>query len=247
MATSTTTAYLVTAQRIIDLALMDVGVAGQGGSVDPNLRAQALDHLNLLLKRLDAEGVVLWRVPRRTQVLVSGQASYILTDDTYDLVGTGRYTQSGQTYGSQVTPMAREEYMGLPDRTITGIAYRYFVERALDATGVEQATMYLYPVPAVSGDTFEYAAQLRAKDVTDLSQTLDVSQKWMSALRWGLAHALAPSYGLGVDRLSYFNARYEDDRDRALEDDNERGDFQIVPFGNQYGYQYGQWHGGGYR
>lgn len=245
MATSSTTSYNLTAQRLIDLALTDVGVAGQGGSVDPNLRQQALDLLNVLMKRLDVEGAFLWRITRRTQTLTSGTASYVLTNDVYDLDQPARYTAAGATYGSQVTAMSRDEYMTLPDRTVQGTPYRYYAEKSLDASGIEQITLYLYPVPPNTGDTLEYAAVLRAKDVTDISQTLDLPQKWMSVARWGLALSLAQSYMVSSDRIAFFKKMFDDEKELALNDDNERGDVQIVPFSTQYGYGWGG--NGGYR
>lgn len=246
MTTATTSTYAPSAQRLIDLALTDIGVAGQGSAVDPNLRAQALDVLNLVLKELDSEGAFLVNITRRTLPLVSGTSSYVLTNDVRDLDEPARYTQAGATYGSQVTSMARDEYMSLPDRTIQGPVYRYYQEKSLDATGIQQITLYLFPVPPNTGDSLEYAACLRMKDVTDISQTIPLPQNWFQAVRWGLGANLAPSYGR-LDMVKGLTASFEAARDKAIEDDNERGNVQAVPFGNQYGYGYGQWSSGGTR
>lgn len=246
MTTAATTTYQPTAQRLIDLALMDIGVAGQAGSVDPNLRVQALDILNLLLKELDDEGAFLTNITRRIQTLTAGVSSYVLTNDVRDLDEPARYTASGATYGSQVTAMARDEYMTLPDRTIQGPVYRYYAEKGLDANGIQQVTLYLFPVPPNTGDTLEYAACLRTKDITDVSQTIPLPQNWYQAIRYGLAAGLAPSYGR-LDLVAGLQKSFEDKREKALEDDNERGNVQAVAFGNQYGYGYGQWSSGGTR
>lgn len=240
MATSATSTYNLTAQRIIDLALVDLGVAGQGSAVDPILRQQALDHLNLILKDIDAEAGLLWRTVRRTQALTAGQASYVLAEDVSDLDQPARYTQSGATFGSQVQAMARDEYMRLPDRTLAGTSYQYYAEKSLDAAGIQIVTLFLYPVPPTTGDTLEYAANLKGRDVVTLDQTLDIPQKGMTAVRWGLAHSLGPSYNTPVDKLSYLNARYVDAKRMLILDDNERGDVQIVPFGGTT-YGYGFW------
>jgi hypothetical protein len=237
MATSATTSYNLTAQRLIDMCLTDVGATGPGVT-DANLRPHALELLNVLIKQLDVDGVLLWKVPRRTETLTAGTASYVLSNDVYDLDEPARYVQSGATYGSQVTAMARDEYMSTPDRTIQGPPTRYYVEKALDASGIEQITLYLYPVPPNTGDTLEYAAVIRAKDVTTLAQTLDVPQKWLAALRWGLCQSLGPSYNVPIDRMSWFGARFEESKRTALLDDNERGNVQLVPYQNS-SYNYG--------
>lgn len=243
MAIATTKTYNLTAQRLIDLALMDIGVAGQGGaagaSVDANLRPQALDLLNILLKELDDLGMLLFNVTRRTQTLTSGTASYLLANDVSDVDDPMRYTQSGATTGSQVTTMARDEYMALPDRTIQGTPLRFYSEPSFDANGIKQLTLYVWPVPPNTGDTLEYAAAIRTADVTTLTQTIGVPQKWLNTILWGLASRLAPSYNMAVDKMSWFNKRFETARDAAFEDDGERGPVQLVPFGSTYGYGMG--------
>jgi hypothetical protein len=235
MALSSTTTYNVTAQRVIDLALIDIGVAGQGGSqgaaVDPNLRAQALDVLNLVLKELDTLGMLTFNVQRRVQTLTAGVASYVLSNDVSDVDDPARYTISGSTVGNQVTVMSRDEYMYQPDRTIQGPVYRFFPENSFDANGIQQITLNLFPVPSNTGDTLEYAAAIRMQDVTTLSQTIGLPQKWFNAVVQALAARLGPSYSLGVDRLSYLNKRASDAIDAAFEDSGERGNVQLVPFG----------------
>src|SRR5712671_603430 len=160
MATSGTNTFNLTAQRLIDLALMDIGVNGPGGTVDPNLRTMALDVLNMVIKNTDTGGEYSWRTARLTQTLTSGVAGYALANRVNDLDQPARYTQAGATYGSQVTSMTRDEYMALPDRTIHGTPFRYFAESALDVNGLQFLTIYLYPVPPNTGDTLEYSAVL---------------------------------------------------------------------------------------
>lgn len=240
MAIATTKTYNLTAQRLIDLALMDIGALGNGTTGNPsdaaNLRPQALDLLNILLKELDDLGMLLFNVTRRTQTLTSGTSTYVLANDVSDVDDPMRYTQASSTYGSQVTVMARDEYMQLPDRTITGPVLRFYPEPSFDATGIKQITLYLYPVPPNTGDTLEYAASIRTADVTSLAQTIGLPQKWLNTVIWGLAARLAPSYNMAVDKMSWFNKRFENSRDAAFEDDGERGPVQLVPFGQTYGY-----------
>lgn len=245
MATAATSSLNYSAEDMIQLALADVGVGGLGEPGDPDVFPHALKLLNLLRKRFDSLGALTWDIIRRTQTLTSGTAAYVLANDVSDIDEPARYTQSGATYGSQVTSMVRDEYMQLPDRTIQGTPYRYFAEKSMDTTGIEFITMYLYPVPPNTGDSLEYAAVIRGKDVTALDQTLDVPQKWLDCFRLGLAASLAIPSGAPVERASYLNKRFEDQLEMVLNDDNERGDIQVVPFGASYAY--GQWGGGRYR
>jgi len=237
MSIATTSTYNPTAQTIIDLALTDIGVLGQsgGGNPDPNIRPHALALLNLLLKRMDAEGVILIDVTRRTQTMTSGTASYTISNDVADLDEPARYTASGATYGSQVWSMTRDEYMALPDRTIQGTPYRYFAEKGFDANGIQQITLTLFPVPPNTGDSLEYAAVIRMHDITSISQNLGVQQKWLHMIRLGLAAALAIPYGSGQTSVAQLQKLYEDEKAIVLGDDNERGGLQLVPWGNTWG------------
>jgi hypothetical protein len=228
------------------MSLVDIGANGPDGSTNPSLYPSAMRALNLLVKSIDTNGIFTWKITRRTQTLTAGQASYVLAGDAWDIDQPARYVQSGTTTGSQVLPMVRDEYMSLPDRTIQGISYRYYAERSLDASGIAFLTVYLYPVPPTTGDTIELACQLKSQDLTSLAQTLDVDQKALDAIRWNLTLNLAPGFGIGTDQLAFFKTMADEKMKAFVGDDGERGDVQLVPFGQQYNYGYGSW-GTGYR
>lgn len=246
MTTSATSIFNPTAQSIIDLAWTDLGNNGIGATPDPNLRPIALTALSILLKRMDTEGIFTWKRTRRTQTLTGGLASYVLASDVSDVMDPMRYTQVGATAASQVIPMTIEEYMRTYDRTIQGVSLQYFAEKALGANGIEFITLRLFPVPPSDGDTLEYAAVLRMLDVTSITQTLDVPQKFLNAIRWGLVAEMAPSCGAPPDRVSYFASKYQAELAIAIGDDHDHAPLQMVPWGNSVSYGYGP-SGGGYR
>ncbi len=233
--------------RIVQLALTNVGAIGPG-SVNPSQDAAALvahanDVLNILVKSMDVDGILQWRATIRTLSTVAGQSSYLLSNDTADIDSPGRYLINGQNGASQVTPMVQNEWMTIGDRTLTGTPIQYFVYKNMDATGIEQITLYFYPTPVNTGDTFEYTAVLRSKDQTADADTLDVAQAWVRCMVYGLTADLGPGYGMDMNRLQYFGKLFEDERQRCLEADVEHGDVQIVPYGGSS--WYGYWPGGG--
>jgi len=243
MSVPSTATYNPNRARIVQLALTDVGAIGPG-TVAPSqdaspLVAHANDLLAILIKSMDTDGILQWRFVRRTPTTTAGTASYAIANDVYEIDQPGRYTLSGQTTASPVTPMVRDEYMVIGDRTLTGTPIRYYAEEALDTNGIQQITLFLWPTPANTGDTFEYAAVVRARDQTADTDTLDVTQKWIRSLRYGLALDLAPGYGLPMDRIGYFQKMFEAERERCLEDDGERADIQLVPFGAYHNYGLG--------
>lgn len=243
MSVPAASSYLPNRGRIVQLALTNVGALGPG-AVNPTqeaapLIAHANDLLNLLVKSMDADGIMTWRLTRRTLTTVANQAAYTILDDINDIDPPARYTIAGQTAGSIISPMSQDEYESLGDRTLTGVSNMYLASKALDSTGLNQVTMTFFPVPANSGDTIEYQAVVRARDQNTDADTLDVPQLWIRCLVLGLSADLAPAYGLDMNRISFFTTAFESERQRCLEADGERGPVQLVPFGaSSYGPYY---------
>lgn len=242
MSVPATSSYLPNRARIVQLALTNVGAIGPG-AVNPTQEASALvahgnDVLNVLVKSMDADGIMTWRLGRQTLTTVANQAAYVLTDDINDIDPPARYTIAGQTSGSIISPMSNDDYESLGTRTLTGISNMYLITKALDATGLNQITMTFYPVPANTGDTIEYMPVTRARDQNTDADTLDVPQMWLRCLVFGLSADLSLAYGQ-PGMYDRFSVAFENERQRCLEQDGERGPVQLVPFGaTSYGPYY---------
>jgi len=242
MAAESTSNFNPNRARVVQLALTKVGAIGPGAlnvaqDAAP-LVAHANDTLSILLKSMDRDGIMEWRAGRRTLTTTPSLGDYTLPNDVYDIDEPGRYTVAGSTSATIVTSMSRHEYMSLGDRTLTGTPIRFWCENGLDANGIVQIVLHFYPLPATV-DSFEYVAVTRARDVGVDTDTLDITQKWLRCLVWGLAAELAPDYGLPMDRVQFFQGKFDTEREACLEDDNERGDVQIAPFATYYNSGYG--------
>jgi len=232
MTTSASDTFQSTCDQIIADALTDLGVLGPNKTPTGNQRAHAFRALNRIVKKIDADGDFLWRTVRRNISIVAGTASYgpsiIGTDvlgleDPCDFILSG----SGQTNRTQVYMMSNEDYRRLADRTSQGTPSQYLIERTL--TGL---TLTLWPVPNAAG-TLEIMAALRAKDFVLGTNTPDFTSKWDQCLIWGLTGVLAPGYGQsGTDALNKFEA----ERMRLLNDDNQKGPLTLVPWGSSGSY-----------
>lgn len=241
MAVPTTSTYLPNRARIVQLALTNVGAIGPGAVTAATdaapLVAHANDVLNILVKSMDADGSLVWRSQIRQLTSIAGQVAYVLPNDTNGVEQPGRYTIAGQSAGTLVMPIVTSEYQSLGDRTLTGTPIQYWLYTNVEpTTGLTQITLYFFPVPANTGDTFEYQAVVRARDQTTDVDTLDIPQLWIRCLVYGLTADLAPGYGLPMDRINYFSRLFEDERMRCLLQDQEHGDTQIVPWGFSGGY-----------
>lgn len=237
-----TSTYLPNRARIVQLALTNVGAIGPG-AVTPSqdsapLVAYANDVLNILVKSMDVDGILPWRTQRRTLTSIAGQAAYVLPNDTNSIDQPGRYTVAGQTAGTLVMPIVTSEYQSLGDRTLQGTPIQYWLYENLDATtGLRSITLYFFPVPINTGDTFEYMSVVRARDQSTDADTLDVPQEWIRCLVYLLSADLAPGFGLPADRLNFFATQGENERQRCLEQATEHADVQIVAWGDQsYGW-----------
>ena len=230
MAVGTTDTWQSTRDEIIADALSKVGAIGPGEEAGGRVRTHAARRLDAIVKELDAEGQFLWRVSRLTTTTSASTATVTISALAMDIDEPIRYTKSGATAGRPLLPMTRDEYMALPDRTITAdVPTNYFIEKAL-TNGRALITLYLYPEPEDASDTVEYAAFLRAKDFNTGATHPDFPSSWTRCLGFMLAADLAPDYGqIGMVRT--FQSIYEPLLDKLLGADNEKQGLTMIAFG----------------
>jgi hypothetical protein len=233
MAVGTTDTFVSTRDEIIADALSKLGVIGPGEDATGTPRTHAARRLDAIVKELDSEGQFLWRMSRLTVTTTASTATVTISALAVDIDEPIRFTKSGATVGVPLSPMTRDEYMALPDRTITAdTPTRYYIEKSLSG-GRASIALYLYPEPEDTGDTVEYVAALRAKDFNDGSTNPDFPSSWTRCLGFMLTADLAPDYkqpGL----VKVFRDIYEPLLERLLGADNEHQGLFLVPFGGAY-------------
>lgn len=229
MTIGVTTSFSESRDDLISESLENLGAIEPGGirdATNSNLFTMGERALNRLVKSIDTDGGVrLWHFQRRTYTTVAGTASFAVASDVLAVDGPCRYTRSGATAALQALPMSRDDYMALADRTTAGPATQYYVESLLGTT-----TIYLWPVPADAGDTFEYAACIRGADFVTGADTPDFPSEWLTCLVYGLTVELAPKLSQAslIDR---FKPMYEAELRKLVDSDNERGPMTLVPWG----------------
>ncbi len=225
MTTSGTATWEESRDEILAEALENVGAIGPGDVRDSNNSALfdvAARCLNRVVKSIDKDGHFLWKFVRRTTTTTDGTASFVLGTDVLTVDPPMRIVRSGETSGTTIDPMPRDEYMELSDRTKEGLPSQYFVEYALGTR-----TVYLYPTPDATGDTIEYVAVLRGQDFTSGAETADFTSKWGSCLVYGTTMELAPKFNQDPDK---WERKYEMEKVKLNNDDVERGGISFVPF-----------------
>jgi hypothetical protein len=233
MAVGTTDTFVSTRDEIISDALAKLGVIGPGEDAMGPQRTHAARRLDALVKELDVDGQYLWRMQRLTTTTVASTATVTISPLALDIDDPIRFTKAGSTTGVPLLPMSRDEYMALPDREIeSSTPTRYFVEKSL-TNGRTLLALYLYPVPADTGDTVEYAAALRAKDFNTGATNPDFPAGWTRCLGFGLAADLAADYKQ-VGLIRPFTEMFVGLKDKLLANDNEKQGVTFVPFGGCY-------------
>lgn len=228
MALSGTSTFRETRDVIIQEALENVGAIGPGdtrGANNSQLFDAATNVLNRIVKELDALGYRLWKFVVRTATTTQGTNSFALGTDVLDVVGDVTIQRAGQTSRTLLQSMSRREYYDLPDRTVQGLAYQFYVEAS--AAPNLTKTLYVFPVPDATGDTIEYNAQIRGQDMTSGADDYDASSKWGSCLVHGLSAELAPKFRQ-YTAAQYHRGLYEQTLAFLINDDGERGNISLV-------------------
>jgi len=226
-------------------ALTNLGVVSPGKDASQARTSGNLTHavrtLNRLVKSMDADGELLWRVERRGKQVADFDLSPInvvspgFSCDP-DVIGVDepmRYTPVTDTTGATGTiiqAMSRDDWMSLPDRDLQGTPLRYYAEYSVVPGIRNSLSIYFSPVPTANGDFIEYSAYIRAADLVAGSDTPDFLQKWTGCLVYGLTAELAAAYGQ-MDKLSAYRQMFLDEKARLLADDSEHGRTLLVPFG----------------
>lgn len=175
MASSGTYAYSPDLADLIDEAWERCGL-------DPALITgrhvrSARRSIDLLFSEWDTRGIRLWGVDEQTQTLTQADATYTATTGTQAILDMFVRRSSIDT---MITPMARDEYAEVPDKTTQGLPSRYWYNKASNE-------FTLWQVPENSTDVVHYYRIRRIQDGGVISNTPDVPALWLEAFAAGLA------------------------------------------------------------
>jgi hypothetical protein len=140
--------------------------------------------LNLMFLEWATRGINLWAVEKvGPTALTAGVATIATGAGTIDLL-EATVTRSGQEL--MLTPMGRDDYVGIPNKATTGRPAQYWVEKILPAP-----VIHLYPTPENSTDTFTYYRLRQLQDISTYAQNADAPALFLEAICSGLAARIA--------------------------------------------------------
>lgn len=198
MSTSGTTNFNVDRNQIISGALRLCGVLAEGETATTEQINNGAEALNMLVKRLMADGMPLWAMKQYSVTLVAGQKEY--TIGVGEAVNTAKPLRVVQAFnhmtsGSLDIPMrivTRDEYNKLGNKTSSGNPIQIFYE-PLNETG----KLHVFPVPdstSASQNVVTLVYQRPFEDFDSSTDTPDFPQEWLETIKYLLATRLAGEY-----------------------------------------------------
>jgi len=175
--------------------------------------------LNLMLADWANRGLNQWTIKQRSLALVANDGEYDLSTDVIDVLSVV-VRVSGTDYSME--RLSRDEYLTIPTKTTSGRPNQFFLDRQLTPN------LKIWPVPDSSTSyTVYYDALTRMDDADTFTNTLDLPFRFYPCLAAGLAYYL--SLKKSPQRTQMLKAVYEEEFQRAAEEDRDRASFNVVP------------------
>ena len=217
--------------EIIEEAYERIGIRGVSGY---QLRT-ARRSLNILFQEWGNRGLHYWQIANNDITLVADQAVYTMfrstgdgTSDATAVYGVDDILEAVYRNSSNVdTPMTkinRSTYQALSNKTSTGTPTQYYVQRFIDKVTI---TLYLTPGSSEAGNKLNYYYVKRIQDVGDYTNATDVPYRFVPCMCSGLAFYLSQKYA--PERVQSMKLYYEDELQRALEEDGSSSSAYITP------------------
>jgi hypothetical protein len=216
---------------IVEEAYERLGIQGVSGYQLKSARRS----LNILFQEWANRGLHYWEVGNNSITLVDGQSTYTMyrstadgTSDATAVYGVDDILEASYRNSSSVdfplTKISRSEYQALSNKTDEGTPTQYFVQRFIDKVTV---TLYLTPGSTEAGNTINYYYVNRIQDAGDYSNDADVPYRFVPCMVAGLAYYLAVKNA--PDRIQVLKLLYEDELQRALQEDGSSSSSYISP------------------
>ncbi len=235
MTTSGTTSFNLELDELFDEAYGRVGI---GTARSGNHIKVARRNLNILLSEWDNRGVHLWKVKLAAIPLVLGQAEYNFANDATNYPNDindvlEAYIRNNTTNTAPVdvslTKIDRSAYAALPNKLSQGTPSQYYVERKTSPS------VFLYQTPGTgfsdattpSNYQLKFYYLARIEDGGRYTNTADVVFRFLPCLTSGLSYYLSISYK--PEKTEMLKLIYEDEMQRALQEDGQRTSLFISP------------------
>ena len=214
MATSGSRDFNIDVAEIIEEAYERCGLEVRTGYDAKTARRS----LNLMFADWANRGLNLWTVNQGAITLTSGVAQETLLDDVVDVL---EVVLRRDNTDYEVERIGRGEYATLPNKTTQGRSSQFYFDRQITPV------INLWPVPDNSTDQLIYYYVRRIEDADALVNTTDMPFRFYPCMVAGLAYYL--SMKRAPDRMQFLKAVYEEEFQRAADEDEARTPLKLQP------------------
>ena len=120
-----------------------------------------------------------------------------------------------------ITRLSRDGYLGIPKKTQTGRPSQFFLDRQITPV------LKVWPTPENNTDIIKFDRLVRMDDADDYTNTMQIPFRFYPCLAAGLAYYL--SIKRAPDRIPLLKAIYDEEFNRAMEEDRDRASLTITP------------------
>lgn len=225
MATSGATSFNLDLSSLVEEAFERCGAEMRSGY---DLRT-ARRSLNLLLIEWANRGLNLWTVEQGEIALLPGQAEYPLPEDTVDLLDhvVRQYNGTRNQTDITISRISSTTYSTIPNKLTQGRPIQVWVDRQINPR------IFIWPTPEGPDGTYTmvYWRLRRMQDAGSGVNTQDIPFRFLTCLVAGLAYYLSMKLpGVDPTRVQMLKIEYEEQWQRASEEDREKAPLRIVPY-----------------
>ena len=119
-----------------------------------------------------------------------------------------------------ITRLSRDDYLGIPNKAQTGRPSQFFLDRQVTPV------LKVWPTPENNTDVIKFDRLVRMDDADDYTNTMQIPFRFYPCLAAGLAYYL--SIKRAPDRSPLLNAIYDEEFNRAMEEDRDRASLSMT-------------------
>lgn len=236
MAFSSSTDFSYTRDQIIKAALRKCrAIDAEHESAEAYQTKQGAEGLNILLKSLQQEGVLLW-VQQNVEVnLVKGKRSYTIGPSGN--VNIARPLRVFNPFRRNIStkndvPLnqySKSDYAALTNKFTTGTPSAIYYSRQITL-----GELYVWPVPDTSTEKVVLTAEVQLQDFDASGDTAHMPPYAYEYFIWALAAYLSSDYGLPLQERAYFEQKAEVKKQDLLQFEEEEDGVQFIPAHSVY-------------
>jgi len=181
--------------------------------------------MNLMFADWANRGLNQWTIAQKNFTVTQGDGNEPLGTDVIDILSLV-IRRDGTDYA--LNRISRDEYLNIPTKSTVARPTQFFVDRQINPV------LQMWPLPDNNTDVVYYDALVRMDDADNYTNTAQVPFRFYPALAAGLAYYI--SMKRAPDRSQMLKSVYEEELNRAMDEDRDRASFRIAPDLRSYGY-----------